>query len=341
MTSWYSGVLPANNTPTNRTFTLNALTIDPIITTYLPTAINYVDDYTIVVIFTNTVSNVNDQTILQQILDINFNDATDGSVDYNQSRSVYVTSGAPTVNHDSSLDFDIGSFWVITSSNITYFCYNNILGAAVWINSPPMSLSGVGTGSVGDIPPYNGAILQYSNVSNLWVAQPSQYQTLSTGSLNMFKAGVSDPALSSLVGNLKTYNFSNGSVQELFFDVVIPHNYAEGTDITAVIHFLPTTTNTGNVVFGIEYNWANISSVISASTSIENTSAVSGIVNTHLLSTFSAISGTGFLINSVLNCRVYRDGTNVADTYLDPISLLSVDFKFQQIGNGSGQMLIK
>jgi len=49
----------------------------------------------------------------------------------------------------------------------------------------------------------------------------------------------------------------------------------------------------------------------------------------HLIASFGAISGTGKTMNSILVCRLYRDATNAADTYVNEAGLLSFDIHFE------------
>lgn len=126
-----------------------------------------------------------------------------------------------------------------------------------------------------------------------------------------------------------TYVFDATNEEELYFTVQLPHSYKPGSDINAHVHWSPTTTNTGNIVWGLEYTWQNIDSTFGNTTLITGTDTADGTAYKHQLQSIGDISGTGYIESSMLVCRVYRDADNPADTYDADAALLEIDFHYQ------------
>ena len=147
--------------------------------------------------------------------------------------------------------------------------------------------------------------------------------------------GVNDPNFVKVLDNgsgstgLYAYAFDKAAEEEAFFIVQFPHQRKSGSNIVPHVHWMPTGTNTGNVVWGLEYSWANINGTFGNSTIITVTDAGSGTADDHLIAYFDAISGTGKTSSSMMLCRVFRDATNVADTYDEDAALLEVDFHIE------------
>ena len=95
------------------------------------------------------------------------------------------------------------------------------------------------------------------------------------------------------------YWFSGSTEEELFFTVQIPHARKYNTEIFPHVHFVvPSGYSSGNIVWGLEYNWANLgdtftnTNIIYAST---NTSLVGGPLagDKHMLASFAGNGTNG------------------------------------------------
>jgi hypothetical protein len=99
------------------------------------------------------------------------------------------------------------------------------------------------------------------------------------------------------------------------------------------------STNTGSVVWKLDYSWANPvtapGNTFPEPTTLPVTAAADGTAYKHQIAAFGEIDGTGFRESSVLMCRVYRDGSDAADTFTGVAWGLSLDFHIQVTGNGS------
>jgi hypothetical protein len=158
------------------------------------------------------------------------------------------------------------------------------------------------------------------------------------------KIGASAPDLTAFLGagNLLIYRFDgNATTEQVYFTIQLPHSYKEGSDITPHVHWSPINANAGNVKWQLEYSWANIDATFPAVTTITATDAASGTAWDHQTIDFSAITGTGKTISSMLVCRLFRDPTDAADTYASDAALLEIDFHFEINTIGSRAILTK
>jgi hypothetical protein len=143
----------------------------------------------------------------------------------------------------------------------------------------------------------------------------------------------------SFLGNTYLDAFKATGTDALYFQVQLPHNYKEGTDIFPHIHWSPLTTGTtGNngVYWELEYTWANNGETFPATTTLsgyEVVPALTGdlVAKRHYITKIgtSGISGSGKAISSMIICRIARLGDNVNDTYSGLAGALEVDFHYQ------------
>lgn len=163
-------------------------------------------------------------------------------------------------------------------------------------------------------------------------------------SLNTRYSGNTQPGLSGFAGSasLLAYTFGGGSqMQEIFFEIQLPHLWAEGTSIKPHVHWSPSDANSGNVTWYLEYTWANYGSVFPSSTTINATQAAAGTAFTSQIAGFSDITATGKKISSMIMCRLYRDPSQASDTYNSNAFLLGFDIHIQISSLGSRLEYIK
>jgi hypothetical protein len=163
--------------------------------------------------------------------------------------------------------------------------------------------------------------------------------------------------LSNVSGSRGVYvfYFDGGSVeQELFFTVQIPHGRKYDTNIFPHVHWAPQSdlpAGTG-VVWGLEYNWANLEEVLGNTNIIYGSSKTSLIgapanANKHLITAFngggadSGIDGSEKTLSSMLICRVFRATLHADDTYAGKAGLLQIDFHIEYDADGSRQLYVK
>jgi len=129
------------------------------------------------------------------------------------------------------------------------------------------------------------------------------------------RAGATPPTWAPWNGTLYAPEFIDAATTDLHGSIELLHEYKQGSDIEIHIHWSPSTINTGNCKWGLDYSIVNIDGTFAAPTTITITPAASGVVRKHSLTSFGTISGTGLTIGAVINFRIYRLGTDAADTF--------------------------
>lgn len=142
--------------------------------------------------------------------------------------------------------------------------------------------------------------------------------------------------------NIRGYSFNGTAItDELHGSFEIPHEYKEGSAIYPHLHWRTTTANAGNVKWQLEYSWLAAESIITGSTTISAIDPATGIAWQEIISTFPAISGTGKLIQGKFEFRLFRDPTDIADTYADGAYLCDIGFHYEVDAIGSKQITTK
>lgn len=157
-------------------------------------------------------------------------------------------------------------------------------------------------------------------------------------------AGSSAPDLVAFDGgNLRCLAFDGGSTTEQLFGAFeMPHAYKEGSTVSFHVHWSPTTTNTGNVVWQCEHSLVNPTGTFPSATSVKATAAAAGgTAWVHKLTAFPDQTMSGITIGAVCIFRLFRDPTDAGDTYPDDACLLSIGLHFQRDTPGSAQRTSK
>jgi hypothetical protein len=132
-----------------------------------------------------------------------------------------------------------------------------------------------------------------------------------------------------------------GNEEEAYFTLQLPHEYAEGTDLEAHVHWSPPNGDGGNVRWGLSYSWANDGAAFPAPTVIYGVGAAGAVADIHIRTSLGTIAGAGKVISSMLLCKLFRNSSNVLDTYASDAYLLEFDFHYQKDDIGSRQMAVK
>ncbi len=137
-------------------------------------------------------------------------------------------------------------------------------------------------------------------------------------------------------------SFNADTTNEIFFSAQMPHTYAEGTSIFPHIHWMNPSPGSGNIVFGLEYLWVNKEEAIAGgNTTVVKKVIAAGTQGVHNINTIAELDGTGKKISSILECRLFRDGSNSSDTLASEMFLSEFDFHFKIDSLGSYQEYIK
>ena len=149
----------------------------------------------------------------------------------------------------------------------------------------------------------------------------------------------SDPTLDTSTG---TYLFGAAATDLLYFVGQMPHAWKEGSTIHPHIHWCPTSTDTGDVLWRFSYDWANIGGTFAGSyTDLDITQAGGGTDWGHQLIEWASIAGTGKTISSMLMMKVSRIGGDELDTYTGDARFLEFDIHYEVDSSGSRQETVK
>lgn len=163
---------------------------------------------------------------------------------------------------------------------------------------------------------------------------------LAIGSL---RQGASAPGTWTIPGTgiiLSTFG-GDGPQQDAYGSLEILHDYKEGSDIFPHIHWCPTTTGAGDVVWQLEYSWVNGGGTVTASTTITVTVAANGVVAKEQRSNFPTISGAGQTIGSRFLFHLFRDSAHASDTYSSDAAALDFGVHYERDTTGSRQITTK
>jgi len=131
---------------------------------------------------------------------------------------------------------------------------------------------------------------------------------------------------------IKALSFPAGQVTEVFGSVQFSHSYKEGSTIYPHIHWAGADTTGGNVEWGLEYVWTNIEDAFGttslATLTIANETSTASMHRATDVPT-GGLSGTGKKISSILQYRLYRDGSNGNDTYAGKVYMSEFDVHYE------------
>ena len=150
-----------------------------------------------------------------------------------------------------------------------------------------------------------------------------------------------------------TFTFENqnssSNEEEVFFSVQLPHNWKEGSTIYPHVHWSPQGSNSGSVVWGLEYTWVNYDATTPLSfpsttiITVTSASVTSADADKHFITSFNPItpSATQNKISSILMCRFFRKSADASDTYNGNAAVLSFDFHYEIDAVGSHSQFTK
>jgi len=125
------------------------------------------------------------------------------------------------------------------------------------------------------------------------------------------------------------YAFDKNTNESVFYVMQLPHNWKEGSDLKAHVHWCPIDTGTGNVRWALEYTWANIGGTFGNATSFVMQDAADGTAYKHQMTDATTLTATGKTHSSMLVCRLFRSAVNAADTYDNDAIFLELDFHYE------------
>lgn len=167
-----------------------------------------------------------------------------------------------------------------------------------------------------------------------------QYKDLITAAANL-RPGATPPSYSAFLGGIFAPRFNAGSSEMVYGSFEIQHDYYEGSDLYFHVHWTPTTVNTGNIVWGVEWSIASNKTVFPApTTSLGTPYAAPGVVNEHTIQNIFVIPGLGLKIGAVIVFRLFRQNGGT-DTFTGNAFLHSVGIHYAADTLGSREIYTK
>jgi hypothetical protein len=137
----------------------------------------------------------------------------------------------------------------------------------------------------------------------------------------------SDPSRNPTDGTLE---FSPTATNVIAGVAQMPHAWLRSSAIRPHVHWQPTTTGSGNVLWKFEYDIAAVNSNFAGTyTPLTILDAADGIVNNHLILGFGDVSMEGKSESCVIKWLLSRVGGDNTDTYAGAAKLLEFDIHYQ------------
>lgn len=108
----------------------------------------------------------------------------------------------------------------------------------------------------------------------------------------------------------------------------LPHDYLDGSPIAPHVHWEPTNTNTGTVLWRLEYRWRNNAETAGALTTADITPAANGTANKLQINGWGLVSKPDARPSSIFECKLSRVGGS--DTYNADARLKEFDIHYQR-----------
>jgi hypothetical protein len=155
--------------------------------------------------------------------------------------------------------------------------------------------------------------------------------------LSTLRTGTSSPDLENFVGSGLLANTFDGAstLEQVYFAVQMAHGYKSNSTLHPHVHWAPTTNDSGNICWFLQYTWQDINGVFAGPTTISGVQAATGVAWTHQLCELPEISGAGASVSSMIVARLYRAPTFSLDTYEADAAFLEFDLHYQKDTDGS------
>ena len=109
--------------------------------------------------------------------------------------------------------------------------------------------------------------------------------------------------------------FDKASTESIQIISQLPHGYIEGSFLYPHIHWEPSDTDTGAVLWRMEYQWRNNHEAATGFTTVDILATPAGIADRLQINGFGAIGKADATISSIFECTISRIGGDASDTY--------------------------
>ncbi len=147
--------------------------------------------------------------------------------------------------------------------------------------------------------------------------------------------GVNDPDFVQMVDDdggstgAFAYALDAAAEEEVFFEVKLPNYWKEGTAIEPRVHWSPSDGGAGDVIWQLEYSWANVGEPFGFTDMPTCEDAADEVAGQHQVAEFGEFDATDKTAASVLSCRLCRHAADVADTYAADAFFLGVGIRYK------------
>jgi hypothetical protein len=136
----------------------------------------------------------------------------------------------------------------------------------------------------------------------------------------------------------QTYLFDAATAESVYFNAEIHHDWLVGDPIECHVHWVPLTTNTGDVAWKIAFMRTDINGTFSftAGDTLSVRQAGSGTAYKHQLANFGSVTMSGITnASAVISGVLIRDGDLNSDGYTGDAALLDIGFHYRKNTMGS------
>ena len=153
--------------------------------------------------------------------------------------------------------------------------------------------------------------------------------------------GGNNPTFGIVMGNVQGLVFSAGTMNQVWCDYHIDHDYAMGTVLYPHVHFMPMSNAGGVVRWGIEYYVAKghgQEKFQGPFTLYIEQVVVAGSLNLHVVSEatdLTAIPATHVEPDTFIKTRIFRDANHPNDTYPNTVHAWCADLHYQAARMGT------
>lgn len=154
-------------------------------------------------------------------------------------------------------------------------------------------------------------------------------------------SGGNNPTFNTIFGNFQGLIFSPSTMNQVWCDFHIKHDFALDLPIYPHVHWLPMTNGSGTVRWGLEYSYADGHAVgvfNSTDTIYIETYIGPNNLNRHIVSEISdgqAITLPAIDIDGVLKMRIFRDAAHPNDTYAGEVHAWQADIHYRKARLGT------
>ena len=123
--------------------------------------------------------------------------------------------------------------------------------------------------------------------------------------------------------------FDPAAIEYIYIIAQMPHDWVAASTIYPHVHWMPTSTNTGDVIWNMAYKWTNIGDTdAGGATNLPVTQAGGGTALNHQVADMSGIAGTGKTSSSILSIVFSRNATAAGDTYTGDALFKEFDIRY-------------